>query len=187
MPLLSLDRNNAIILVARLTVVRKLQIAVIGYNKECSEIASKMAYDVGREIAAAGAVLVCGGLGGVMESACRGAKENGGTTLGIIPQEEFSYANEFCDIVVCTGIGFARDFIVASSADGIIAVGGGVGTLIEMGAGYMNKKTVVAISGTGGVAEKYGGKYLDERNHVRILTAPDASAAVKIILEKKKS
>ncbi|MGI0038094.1 MAG: TIGR00725 family protein, partial [Nitrososphaera sp.] len=63
--------------------MRRLQIAVIGYNNDCSEIASKMAYEVGREIAAAGAVLVCGGLGGVMVSACKGAKYNGGTTLGI--------------------------------------------------------------------------------------------------------
>ena len=121
-----------------------------------------------------------------MESACRGAKDSGGTTLGIIPQEDFSYANEFCDIVVCTGIGFARDFIVASSADGIIAVGGGVGTLIEMGVGYMTRKTVVAISGTGGVAEMYGGKFLDERNRVQILVAPDALTAVEMIVNKGK-
>ena len=166
--------------------MRRLQIAVIGYNTQCTEVATKIAYEVGREIATAGAVLVCGGLGGVMEAACKGAKENGGTTIGIIPQEEFSHANEFCDIVVCTGIGFARDFVVASSADGIIAIGGGVGTLIEMGVGYMTKKTVVAISGSGGVAEMYGGKYLDERNRVKILTATDARDAVRIIQEKRK-
>jgi uncharacterized protein (TIGR00725 family) len=164
--------------------VRKLQIAVIGYNKDrCSEDAKKIAYDTGKEIARANAVLVCGGLGGVMESACRGAKENGGTTIGIIPQEEFSYANEFCDIVVCTGIGYARDFVVASSADGIIAIGGGVGTLIEMGVGYMTKKTIVAIAGSGGVADMYGGKYLDERNRVPIIVAKDAKAAVQVILD----
>lgn len=167
--------------------VRKLQIAVIGYNKECPEVAKKVAYDVGRKVAEAGALLVCGGLGGVMEAACRGAKDSGGTTLGIIPQEDFSYANEFCDIVVCTGIGFARDFIVASSADGIIAVGGGIGTLIEMGVGYMTRKTIVAIAGTGGVAEMYGGKYLDERNRVMILAAPDAKTAVEMIGRKGKS
>ena len=162
----------------------KLQIAVIGYNKDrCSEDAKKIAYDTGREIARANAVLVCGGLGGVMESACKGAKENGGTTVGIIPQEEFSYANEFCDIVVCTGIGYARDFVVASSADGIIAIGGGVGTLIEMGVGYMTKKTIVAIAGSGGVADMYGGKYLDERNRVPIIVAKDAKAAVQVILD----
>lgn len=171
---------------ARQGCVRKLQIAVIGYNKECSDVARDMAYQVGKEIAAAGAVLVCGGLGGVMEAACRGAQENGGTAVGVIPQEEFSHANPFCDIVICTGIGFARDFIVASSADGIIAIGGGIGTLIEMGVGYMTKKTVVSVLGTGGVAEMYAGKYLDERNRVRILSAADAHSAVKIVLENRK-
>lgn len=163
--------------------MHRLQIAVIGYNKECTETAEKLAYEVGRSVASAGAVLVCGGLGGVMESACRGAKEAGGTTVGIIPQDDFSHANKFCDIVICTGIGFARDFVVASSADGIIAIGGGVGTLIEMSVGYMTKKTVVAIEGSGGVAETYGGKYLDERNRIKILTAPDAERAVETIVK----
>lgn len=165
--------------------VRKLQIAVIGYNKDrCTDVASKAAYEVGKEIARAGAVLVCGGLGGVMEAACRGAKENGGTAIGIIPQEEFSYANQHCDIVICTGIGYARDFIVASSADGIIAVGGGVGTLIEMGVGYMTKKTIVAMAGSGGVADMYGGKFLDERQRVPITIAKDAKTAVELIINK---
>jgi uncharacterized protein (TIGR00725 family) len=167
--------------------VRKVQIAVIGYNKDrCTDVASKAAYEVGKEIARAGAVLVCGGLGGVMESACRGAKENGGTTVGIIPQEEFSHANQYCDVVVCTGIGYARDFIVASSADGIIAVGGGVGTLIEMGVGYMTKKTIVAMEGSGGMADMYGGKFLDERQRVPITVAKDAKTAVEMILSASK-
>lgn len=166
--------------------MRKVQIAVIGYNKEwCTDAATKVAYEVGKEVAQAGAVLVCGGLGGVMESACRGANENGGTTVGIIPQEEFSYANQYCDVVICTGIGYARDFIVASSADGIIAVGGGVGTLIEMGAAYMNKKIIVTMAGSGGVADMYGGKFLDERNRVPITVAKDARTAVDIILQTK--
>ena len=164
--------------------MRKLQIAVIGYNKDrCTDLASRMAYEVGKEIASAGAVLVCGGLGGVMESACKGAKEYGGTTVGIIPQEDFLYANEYCDIVVCTGIGYARDFVVASSADGIIAVGGGVGTLIELSVGYMTKKTMVSIAGSGGIADMYGGKFLDERNRVSITVAKDAKTAVGMILD----
>lgn len=166
--------------------MRKLQIAVIGYNKDCTDVANKIAYEVGKEIAQAGAVLVCGGLGGVMESACKGAKENGGMTVGIIPQEEFGYANQYCDIVICTGIGYARDFIVASSADGIIAVGGGIGTLIEMGVGYMTKKTIVAMARSGGVADIYGGKFLDERNRVPIIVAQDARSAVGLILAENK-
>lgn len=164
--------------------MRGLQIAVVGYNEDhCTAGAREIAYTVGTEIAAAGAVLVCGGLGGVMESACRGAKDNGGTTVGIIPQDEFSYANMFCDIVICTGMGFARDLIVASSADGIIAIGGGVGTLIELGVGYLSKKTMVALAGSGGIAELYTGKFLDERNMASIIMAKDAKSAVKIIVD----
>jgi len=120
-----------------------------------------------------------------MEAACKGAKDNSGTTIGIIPQDDFSFANPYCDVIVCTGIGFARDFVVASSADGIIAIGGGVGTLIEMSVGYMIKKTIVAISGSGGVAEAYCGKYLDERKRVPIAIAENAKAAVKFVIESK--
>jgi len=166
--------------------VRKIQIAVVGYNKDkCTEQARILAYEVGKEVARAGAVLVCGGLGGVMESACKGSKENNGFTIGIIPQDEFSFANGFCDVVICTGIGFARDFIIASSADGIIAIGGGVGTLIEMAAGYMIKKSIVVIAGSGGVADTYAGKYLDERNRVPILVAKDARSAVQIFSDNR--
>lgn len=166
--------------------MRKFQIAVVGYNKDrCTEQARNIAYEVGKEVARAGAVLVCGGLGGVMESACKGARENSGLTVGIIPQEEFSFANGFCDVVICTGIGFARDFILASSADGIIAIGGGVGTLIEMAVGYMTKKVIVVIEGSGGVADTYAGKYLDERKRVPILVAKDARSAVQIFSDNK--
>lgn len=166
--------------------MRKFQIAVVGYNKDrCTEQARILAYEVGKEVARAGAVLVCGGLGGVMESACKGSKENNGFTIGIIPQDEFSFANGFCDVVICTGIGFARDFMIASSADGIIAIGGGVGTLIEMSAGYMIKKSIVVIAGSGGVADTYAGKYLDERNRVPILVAKDARSAVQIFSDNK--
>lgn len=168
--------------------VRRTQIAVIGYNGDrCTDAARQAAYDVGKEIAKAGAVLVCGGLGGVMEAACKGAQENGGTAIGIIPQDDFSHANRYCDVVICTGIGFARDFIVASSADGIIAVGGGVGTLIELGVGYMIKKPIVAVAGSGGVADAYGGKYLDERNRVPVMTARTPAAAVKTVMDVIKS
>jgi uncharacterized protein (TIGR00725 family) len=168
--------------------VRKLQIGVIGYNDDrCSEVAKEIAYKVGKEIALSGSVLICGGLGGVMEAACKGAKEANGDTVGIIPQDNFSFANQFCDIVICSGIGFARDFIVATSSDGIIAVGGGIGTLIEMSVGYMIKKKIVAISPSGGVSELYAGKYLDERKRVLIESAPDAKAAVQAILKDSKS
>ena len=164
--------------------MRKFQIGVIGYNDDrCTEVAKEIAYEVGKEIALSGSVLVCGGLGGVMEAACRGAKEVNGVTVGIIPQDNFSFANQFCDIVICSGIGYARDFIVATSSDGIIAVGGGIGTLIEMSVGYMIKKKIVAISSSGGVSDIYAGKYLDERKRVLIEAATDPKVAVQAILD----
>jgi uncharacterized protein (TIGR00725 family) len=112
--------------------LKKIQIGVIGYNH--NSLPSKtldIAYEVGKEIAKKNAVLICGGLGGVMEYACKGAKDYGGLTVGIVPQDDPLKANEFCDIVVSTGIGKSRDFIVSYTSDGIISVGGGVGTLIE--------------------------------------------------------
>lgn len=165
--------------------MRKLQIAVIGYNGDrCTEDARRLAYETGKEIGKAGAVLVCGGLGGVMEEACKGAKEAGGTTVGIIPQDDFSHANKYCDIVICSTIGFARDFIVAASADGIIAVGGGVGTLTELSIGYLMKKPLAAVSGSGGTADLYCGKFLDERKRVEIKMASTPAEAVKIVMQK---
>ena len=89
--------------------MRKHQIAVIGYNEDwCTVVAKNIAYNVGKEIAHSGSVLICGGLGGVMESACKGAKENQGLTIGILPQGDFEAANKYCDVVIPTGIGFVE-------------------------------------------------------------------------------
>jgi uncharacterized protein (TIGR00725 family) len=166
--------------------MRKYQIAVIGYNKDrCTEHSRNVAFEVGKEIARSGSILICGGLGGVMEAACRGAKKYDGLTIGIIPQEEFSFANKFCDVVICTGIGFARDIIVATSADGIIAIGGGVGTMIELGVGYIKNKLMVVVAGSGGVSDRYGGKFLDERKIVPLLIAKDARSAVQMVLKHR--
>lgn len=159
-----------------------MQVLVIGYNGDsCTKKAYDIAYEVGKEIANRGAVLLTGGLGGVMEAASKGARENNGIAIGIIPYEDFSEANKYCNIVICTGMGFARDFITAYSADGVIIVGGGVGTLMEAGAAYMKKKPIVAMVGSGGTADMYAGKYLDERKHVKILSAKTPKEAMDII------
>lgn len=163
---------------------RKAQILVIGYNSDaCTRKAVRLAYEAGREIAMQGATLVTGGLGGVMEAASKGASEAGGITLGIIPYDDFSKANRYCNIVVCSGMGYARNFITAYSADGVLIIGGGVGTLIEAGVTYMKKKPIVAIKGSGGIADSYAGKYLDNRKHVKILSARDVKQAVRMILK----
>lgn len=163
---------------------RKIQILVIGHNDNgCTAVHEKIAYDVGSEVAKTGAILITGGLGGVMKAASKGAFEAGGISVGILPQNDFSFANEFCDIVIPSGMGLTRDFLNALSADGIIIVGGGSGTLSEICAAYMHRKPMVAIKGTGGSAEKYVDDYLDHRKNVKIIGVDTAQAAVKKILE----
>src|SRR3989442_5832263 len=117
------------------------------------------AKEVGAEIAARSAITVTGGLGGVMEAAGRGAKEKGGMVVGIIPNEDMSYANPYCDIIIPTGIGFARNFITAYAADAAIVVGGGAGTFIEACVAYQKGKPIVALVGSGGYPGKIAANF----------------------------
>jgi uncharacterized protein (TIGR00725 family) len=107
------------------------QIAVVGPG-EADERALSLAEEAGRGIAASGAVLVCGGLGGVMEAACRGAREAGGLTIGILPGDDRRSANDYVEIPLPTGLGEARNALVARAAEAMIAIGGGYGTLAEI-------------------------------------------------------
>ena len=113
------------------------------------------------------------------------SKGNEGLTIRKHPQCEYESANKFCDVVIPTGIGFSRNFIVATSVDGIIVVGGGVGTLIEISVGYMLKKMMIAMTGSGGIADEYGGKYIDERKRVKILKRKTPNKAVQDIIKAK--
>jgi uncharacterized protein (TIGR00725 family) len=103
------------------------------------------AEQVGRELGRRGAVLLCGGLGGVMEAACRGAKAAGGITVGLLPGHDRGAANAFVDIAIPTGLGEARNALVVRAADAVIAVGGGYGTLTELAFGLKAGKPVVGI------------------------------------------
>ena len=100
---------------------------------------------MGRGLAARGAVVVCGGLGGVMEAACRGAKLAGGHTVGILPGSDRAAANPFVDTAVPTGLGEARNALVVRAADALIAVGGGYGTLSEIALALKAGKRVVGL------------------------------------------
>jgi hypothetical protein len=159
---------------------RRIQLLVIGSAADhCTDEARKLAYQIGAEAAKRGAVVVTGGLGGVMEAACRGAKENHGITVGIIPQDEMHYANRYCDVVIATGMGWARDFVTTYSADAVIVVGGGAGALIEACAAYLKAKPIIAVEGSGGVADQVKETFLDERRSVRILSETDPRRAVE--------
>lgn len=167
---------------------KKIQILVIGNNENgCTPEAKKIAYETGMEVAKSGAVLVTGGLQGVMEAASHGARDAGGITVGIIPQNDASFANEYCDIVIPSGFGLARDYLNALTGDGVIIIGGGSGTLSETCAAYANKKPIVAIKNTGGIADQYADQYLDHRKNVLIIGVSSPKEAVKTILEKVNS
>ena len=121
-------------------------ISVIG-GGQCGAAEYAAAVEVGRLVAEAGAKLVCGGLSGIMEAAARGAKEAGGTTIGILPGHDRALANPYIDHVVTTGVGHARNLAVVSSGDAVIAIGGSFGTLSEIGLAGRVGRPVVILSG----------------------------------------
>jgi uncharacterized protein (TIGR00725 family) len=122
------------------------QVAVIG-SGSCAEgsQAWEAAEEVGRLLAVEGVVVVCGGLGGVMEAVCRGAAAAGGTAIGIVPGNSTADANPHCTHVVATGIGHARNLAVVSSGAAVIAVGGEWGTLSEIGFARAIGRPVVTL------------------------------------------
>ena len=123
---------------------KEIIIAVIGTRQPSLEEA-KLAEEVGRELAKNGAVLICGGLGGVMENACRGACAEGGLTIGVLPGDDSKSANPYVQIPIVTGVGYARNVIIVKSAQAIIAVGGGYGTLTEIGYALDSRKPVIGL------------------------------------------
>jgi len=120
-------------------------IAVIG-DSSCSPEEAKLAESVGELLAQQGTNIVCGGLGGVMEAVCRGAKSKGGVTVGILPGQDASMANPWLDIPVVTGIGEARNVAVVKSAQAVIAIGGGYGTLSEIAYALKSDIPVIGLN-----------------------------------------
>jgi uncharacterized protein (TIGR00725 family) len=119
-------------------------VAVVGAGAPDTRLAA-LAEEVGRLLARSGAVVVCGGLGGVMEAACRGAKAEGGTTVGILPGLDRQDANPWVDVAIPTGLGEARNALVVRAADVLIAIGGEYGTLSEIALALKTGKPVVGI------------------------------------------
>ncbi len=125
--------------------MRSPYIGIVG-SGSCTPEVEELAAEVGREVARKGGVLVCGGLGGVMSAVSRGAKEIGGVTVGILPGTDPSEANEFIDFPIATGMGQARNAIIAHTADVLIAIEGGYGALSEIALALKVGKGVVALN-----------------------------------------
>lgn len=146
-------------------------IAVIGAGS-CSQDVGRLAEEVGRLLAQEGAAVICGGLGGVMEAACRGAKSAGGQTIGILPGSSRRDANPFVDIPVVTGMGEARNVIVVGSSQAVIAVSGGYGTLSEIAHAVKLGIPVVGLS-------SWNLSNQGTQDSGRIVQAADAADAVQ--------
>lgn len=119
-------------------------IAVIGGGHPPEEFLD-MAEEVGALIAQRGAAVICGGLTGIMEAVCRGAKEAGGLTVGVLPTIDKADANPYVDVVLATGLGTARNVIIVRSADAVIAIDGSYGTLSEISHAFEQGKRVVSL------------------------------------------
>ncbi len=123
---------------------KRVRVGVIGGSRPGHK-ALQQAFRVGQLLAREGAVLVCGGLGGVMEAAARGAREGGGLTVGILPGNDTSGANAFIDIPVATGLGYTRNSLVAMNSDALIAIDGEYGTLSEIAFGMIYGKKIIGL------------------------------------------
>ena len=157
-------------------------ISVIG-GSDSSSSNLDLAERVGAEIAKRGAILACGGLGGVMEAACRGAKNAGGQTLGILPSDVKEHANEFVDIAIPTGLGYARNFLVAKTGDAVIAIDGSAGTLSEIAIAWFSNKPVISLVQSGGWAAKLAGERIDERRSDTVYAASTPEEAVEMVFQ----
>jgi uncharacterized protein (TIGR00725 family) len=131
--------------VAKVSFEKKLIVAVIGSGK-CSAQEAVLAEAVGRELAKRGAVVVCGGMGGVMEAVCRGAVIESGLTIGILPGDSPADSNPYVQIPIVTGAGYARNIAVANSAQAVIAIGGDYGTLTEVGFALKSGIPIVGLN-----------------------------------------
>ena len=124
---------------------QKKLISVIG-GSQCSLEEAKLAEAVGRELAKQGAILICGGLDGIMEAACKGAYSEGGITIGILPGEIRQQANPYVTIPIVTTMGYARNVIVAKAAQAVIAIGGSYGTLSEISHALQSGIPVIGLN-----------------------------------------
>jgi uncharacterized protein (TIGR00725 family) len=171
--------------------MRKYQIGVMGsmadldYAKNIEEIAEK----TGRAIAESGAVLMFGAekdYDSLSTAACRGAKEKGGTTVGITYGKGLDvYEKENVDVVIATGLerGGGREMSLVLSCDAIICINGGSGTLNEIVVAYQANIPVIVMEGTGGTSELFAGKYIDSRERVLCQIAKTPEEAVRLALK----
>lgn len=173
---------------------KKLQIGVIGSagnddyqnSQGANEQMLAMAEKVGRLLAKSGAIIVTGGKDGVMEAAAKGAKSEGGITIGVVKGKNRFTSNSFTDIEVVSGMiaDGMDELTLVLMCDALIMIGGGAGTLQEVAIAYRNNKPVIALEKSGAWAEKLANNYLDSRKRILIKAAKSPEEAVNSILSE---
>jgi len=165
----------------------RIVLGVIG-GSVAGPVVVDLARRVGAEICRTGCHLVCGGRGGVMEAACRGfveareAGEGDGVTVGVLPGDVPSEANPFVDVSLPTGIGLARNAVVVRTAQALVAVGGGSGTLSEIALAWQFGRPVASVAGSGGWSERLAGETLDGKGPPPLPAPAEPEAAVGRLL-----
>ena len=162
--------------------MRRFQVVVIG-DSQAAEAACALAEEVGAVVARRGAALITGGRGGVMEAASRGARSAGGLTIGIVPSERLSEGNRWCDVVIPTGMGWARNAVNALAADLVVAIGGRAGTLTEIGYAWAYGRPVAAFADAAGWAARLAGEPVDDRREDRVIRLADVAALDRLLAE----
>ncbi len=157
-----------------------IKISVIGGSR-CDAIVFAQAYEIGKEIAKNGAILVCGGLTGVMEAACKGAKDAGGITVGIVPGDDETNANKYVDLIIPTGLGYARNILVVKAGHAVIAIDGSFGTLSEIAYALTYDKPLIGLN-TWKMQP-----YCDDEDHIpAVIEAKNPREAVDLAIFKAK-
>ncbi len=153
-----------------------------GCDEKLTSYALDVAEKVGILVAQRGGVIICGGREGIMQAVCRGAKKEGGITVGIMPYEK-NEANEFIDIAIPTGLGNVRNFLVSTTGDVTIAIGGRWGTLNEICFRMISEKPIILIKGTGGCVDEIINGNIMQGVENNFLVADSAEDAVKKAFE----
>lgn len=172
---------------------RTRAIAVCGPGLIDDPTLARAAAQVGMDVVRCGCALICGGLGGVMDHAARGARQARGDrewppVVGILPGESFEEANHYCDLVIPSGMGIARNVLVVRAADAVIAMGGKAGTLSELALAWQLQKPIVALRMGAGWAERLAGQCIDDRRSdgiVGVERAEDAVAAALRAVDRR--
>lgn len=159
---------------------RSPQITVIGNAYSSPQIALR-AEQAGEVLGRLASTIISGGRGGIMQAVSRGAKRAGATVVGILPGDSLDGGNEYLDVIIPSGIGYARNMTNVLAADVVVAIGGACGTLNEITFAWMHGKPVVALVGSGGWADRLAGQKIDDRRDDAIEAAASLEALETIV------